>query len=157
MLCYDGAITLIKILLLQGPNLNLLGTRETSIYGNLDLKAIHTHCSQVATLLDFELTCFQSNAEHELVTQIQNSLTQEIKFIIINPAAFTHTSIAIRDAFLAVKIPFIEVHLSNIFARENFRHFSYLSDIAKGIICGLGPYGYEIALQAAHHYLTQRE
>lgn len=145
-----------KILLLQGPNLNLLGKRETSLYGELDLDSLHNQCKKAAETLDMELICFQTNAEDKLIEQIHQSLEQEIEFIIINPAAYTHTSIALRDALLGVKLPFIEVHLSNIYARERFRHRSYLSDIAKGVICGFGPYGYEMALQAAHHYLRKR-
>jgi len=138
-----------KLLLLHGPNLNLLGKREPTLYGNEGLAEINRRLVVLAEERGHELACFQSNAEHELVDRIQAAAEQEIEFIVINPAAFTHTSIAIRDAFLAVAIPFIEVHLSNIHRREAFRHHSYLSDIALGVVAGLGPYGYELALRAA--------
>jgi len=139
-----------RILLLNGPNLNLLGTREPSVYGNATLKDIETRAQEVAQSLGHELAAAQSNAEHELIDKVHAAKRREVAFIIINPGAFTHTSVALRDAFLSVSIPFIEVHLSNIFAREEFRHHSYFSDISVGCIFGLGPIGYELALQAAH-------
>jgi len=138
-----------KMLLLHGPNLNLLGEREPSFYGNSGLTEINQRLVELAREQGHQLECFQSNAEYELIDRIQAGRKQDIRFIIINPAAFTHTSIAIRDAFLAVSIPFIEVHLSNVYRRETFRHHSYFSDIAVGVIAGLGPQGYELALQAA--------
>ena len=138
-----------RIVLLNGPNLNLLGTREPSIYGSATLGQIETQLQQRASALGHELTVMQSNAEHELINAIHAAKHEGVSFIIINPGAFTHTSIALRDAFAAVAIPFIEVHLSNIFARESFRHHSCLSDVAAGCIVGLGPIGYELALQAA--------
>jgi len=143
-----------RILLLNGPNLNLLGTREPTIYGTATLSQIETQLQQRAKALGHELIAMQSNAEHELINEIHASKPAGVSFIIINPGAFTHTSIALRDAFAAVAIPFIEVHLSNIFARESFRHRSYLSDVAAGCIVGLGPIGYELALQAASARLT---
>jgi 3-dehydroquinate dehydratase-2 len=144
-----------RILLLNGPNLNLLGTREPSVYGTATLKDIEARTQEVARSLGHELTAAQSNAEHELIDQIQAAKTNHVDFIVINPGGFTHTSIAMRDAFLSVGIPFIEVHLSNIFAREEFRHHSYFSDISVGCIFGLGPIGYELALQAAHARLAK--
>ena len=144
-----------KLLLLNGPNLNLLGTREPELYGADTLADIERRCVELAqTLGAHQLACFQSNAEHALIDRIHAARLENIAFIIINPAAFTHTSVALRDALLGVGIPFIEVHLSNVFARESFRHHSYLSDIAVGVISGLGAQGYELALQAADHYLT---
>lgn len=144
-----------KILLLNGPNLNLLGLRETHIYGSVTLDAISQKLSAKSTELGHTFSQFQSNAEHELIQSIHNAFFDKIDFIIINPAAFTHTSVALRDAFLSAKIPFIEVHISNVFAREAFRHHSFLSDIAVGIISGLGVKGYELALDAAAHYLAK--
>ncbi|MEC9415767.1 MAG: type II 3-dehydroquinate dehydratase [Pseudomonadota bacterium] len=138
-----------KILLINGPNLNLLGSREPDVYGKENLKNIENLLMDRARESGVELNCFQSNAEHEIVEKIQESKTIKTRFILINPGAFTHTSIAIRDAILAVDIPFYEIHLSNTFARENFRHKSYFSDIATGCIFGLGAYGYELALKAA--------
>lgn len=143
-----------KILVLHGPNLNLLGQREPNHYGSANLAQINQKLIETAQVGDHLLTTFQSNAEHELVTQIQIARQNQIDFIIINPAAFTHTSIALRDALLAVKIPFIEVHLSNIHAREAFRHHSFLSDVAVGVISGLGAQGYQLALQAALTHLN---
>lgn len=144
-----------KLLLLNGPNLNLLGTREPGVYGSTTLADIEQRCAELArTLGSHELSCFQSNAEHELLDRIHAARREDIAFIVINPAAFTHTSVALRDALLGVGIPFVEVHLSNVFAREPFRHHSYLSDIAVGVISGLGAQGYALALQAADHYLT---
>lgn len=142
-----------KILLLHGPNLNLLGIREPKLYGSMGLSAINKKMTDQALQLGYELWAQQSNAEHELIDWIQTAPQQSIDLIIINPAAFTHTSVALRDALLAVAIPFIEVHLSNVHAREEFRCHSYFSDIAIGVITGFGANGYELALQAAHHYL----
>jgi 3-dehydroquinate dehydratase II len=144
-----------RILLLNGPNLNLLGTREPAVYGTATLQDIETKLKGQAQALGHELIAGQSNAEHELIGRIQTAKRDGIGFILINPGAFTHTSIALRDAFLAVGVPFIEIHLSNVFAREAFRHHSYLSDIAAGCIYGLGPIGYELALQAAVARLTK--
>ncbi len=138
-----------KILLLNGPNLNLLGQREPGHYGTLSLANIETKLQQIAAQKKHQLACFQSNAEHRLVDRIHIAQGEEIDFILFNPAAFTHTSIALRDALLATELPFIEVHLSNVYQREAFRHHSYFSDIAQGCIIGLGPKGYELALEAA--------
>jgi 3-dehydroquinate dehydratase-2 len=142
-----------KILVLNGPNLNLLGTREPGHYGNQSLKDLVQALTTEADELGHHLEHFQSNAEHELVERIHHSVAAEIKFILINPAAFTHTSVALRDALLGVEIPFIEIHLSNVHAREDFREVSYFSDIAVGVISGLGPQSYSLALKAAHTYL----
>ncbi|QUM75118.1 type II 3-dehydroquinate dehydratase [Moritella sp. 24] len=144
----------LKILLLNGPNLNLLGKREPETYGYQTLSDIVEHLTNVANQHDVELCHEQSNAEHELINHIHAAMGNT-DFIIINPAAYTHTSVAIRDALLGVSIPFIEVHLSNVHAREQFRHHSYLSDIAKGVICGLGADGYEFALLSAVKQLKQ--
>ena len=138
-----------NILVLHGPNLNLLGTREPEHYGKNTLEEIDSQLIERAKQAGAKLTSFQSNAEDSLVDRIQQARTERVDFIIINPAAFTHTSVAIRDALAAVKIPFIEVHLSNIFARETFRHHSYFSDLAAGVISGLGAKGYELALEFA--------
>jgi len=129
--------------------LNLLGLREPEIYGSASLQSIETKLAGLALAQGHTLTAFQSNAEHELIAKIQATKHERIAFVIVNPAGYSHTSIALRDAFLAVAVPFIEVHLSNVFAREAFRHHSYLSDIAVGCIVGLGPIGYELALEAA--------
>lgn len=137
------------LLLLNGPNLNLLGTREPERYGTTTLGEIEQRLRDVAADSGHSLVAFQSNAEHELIDRIHVAKSQGVAFILINPGAYAHTSIALRDAFLAVQIPFIEVHLSNVYAREAFRHHSYLSGIALGVITGLGPHGYELALQAA--------
>ncbi len=137
------------LLLLNGPNLNLLGTREPERYGTTTLGEIEQRLQDMAAASGHSLVAFQSNAEHELIDRIHVAKPQGVAFILINPGAYTHTSIALRDAFLAVQIPFIEVHLSNVYAREAFRHHSYLSGIALGVITGLGPHGYELALQAA--------
>ncbi len=137
------------ILVLHGPNLNLLGEREPGIYGNRSLADINQVLQQQAQDAGHHLLAMQSNAEYELVERIQDARHEGINYILINPAAFTHTSIAIRDALAAVEIPFIEVHLSNVHAREDFRQHSYFSDIADGVICGLGAQGYELALAAA--------
>lgn len=141
------------ILLLNGPNLNLLGTREPDKYGHSTLDEIVTHLVTLAEESNVELSHVQSNAEHLLIDAIHQA-RGNMDFILINPAAFTHTSVAIRDALLAVEIPFIEIHLSNIHRREPFRHHSYLSDIALGVICGLGADGYEFALQTAIRRLS---
>ena len=137
------------ILVLHGPNLNLLGSREPGIYGSDTLADINLELAQQAAASGHRLTHLQSNAEHELIDRVHAAGREGVDFILINPAAFTHTSVALRDALLAVKIPFIEVHLSNVHAREPFRHHSYFSDVAVGVICGLGRQGYELALQAA--------
>lgn len=146
-----------KILILHGPNLNLLGTREPELYGRMTLDEINERAAQIAQEAGFEVTAKQSNAEHELVNVLQEAAAEDVGFIVFNPAAYTHTSVAIRDAIIATRIPFIEVHLSNIFQREEFRHYSYLSDIAQGVICGLGAQGYELAVQAAVRYLRKEE
>ena len=142
------------ILLLNGPNLNLLGSREPEVYGSATLQSIEVKLVGLALAQGHSLSAFQSNAEHELIAKIHAAKHEGIAFVIINPGGYSHTSIALRDAFLAVAVPFIEVHLSNVFAREAFRHHSYLSDIAVGCIVGLGPVGYELALQAACARLT---
>jgi len=138
-----------KILVLNGPNLNLLGTREPEVYGKLTLGDIEARLKKMAADSRHSLEFMQSNAETSLIDRIHAARAEGVQFIIINPAAFTHTSVALRDALLAVAIPFIEVHLSNVHARESFRHHSYFSDIAVGTIVGLGAQGYELALQAA--------
>lgn len=145
-----------KLLALHGPNLNLLGTREPSHYGIATLADINCRLVEQAALAGHELAHFQSNAEHALIDHIHQSRIEAVEFIIINPAAYTHTSVALRDALAAVKTPFIEVHLSNVHAREPFRHHSYFSDIALGVICGLGAQGYELALHAAIHHLSNK-
>ncbi len=144
------------ILVLNGPNLNLLGSREPDHYGFATLDAINTRLGDLASESGTQLLTFQSNAEHELVDQVHAAPHDGIDFIIFNPAAFTHTSVALRDALLGVKIPFIEVHLSNVHARDDFRKKSYFSDIAVGVITGLGPIGYELALQAALSHLNDK-
>jgi 3-dehydroquinate dehydratase II len=143
------------ISVLNGPNLNLLGLREPNHYGKQTLADIKQCLEQKAAELHHRLDFYQNNAEHEIVELIHKAYQAKVDFIIINPAAFTHTSVAIRDALLATRIPFIEVHLSNVHAREPFRSHSYLSDIAVGVICGLGATGYEMALQAAHQKLQE--
>jgi 3-dehydroquinate dehydratase II len=143
-----------RILLLNGPNLNLLGTREPEIYGSDTLQVIETRLTGLAQARGHALVAFQSNAEHELIAKVQATKSDKVAFVIINPAGYSHTSVALRDAFLAVAAPFIEVHLSNVFSREGFRHHSYLSDIAVGCIVGLGPIGYELALDAACAHLA---
>jgi len=138
-----------RILVLHGPNLNLLGTREPSIYGADTLEAINARLESRARQGGASLVTFQSNFEGELIGRVQQAREDGTDFIIINPAAFTHTSVALRDALAAVKVPFIEVHLSNVFAREPFRHHSFFTDLAVGLICGLGARGYELALEHA--------
>jgi 3-dehydroquinate dehydratase-2 len=145
-----------RLLLLNGPNLNLLGTREPDVYGSDTLAAIEERARNVATALGHELISFQSNAEHELIDRVQTARANGIAFAVLNPGGLTHTSVALRDAFLGVKLPFIELHLSNTFAREKFRHHSYFSDIAVGCIVGLGALGYELAIQAAAARLQPR-
>lgn len=144
-----------QILLLNGPNLNLLGTREPGHYGNDSLEQIVARLTATAAQAGHELKHLQSNAEAELVDCIHQAGLESVSFIIFNPAAFTHTSIALRDALLGTKIPFIEVHLSNVYRREEFRHHSYFSDIAAGTIVGLGPKGYDLALDAAIDLLSK--
>jgi 3-dehydroquinate dehydratase II len=144
-----------RVLLLNGPNLNLLGTREPDVYGSQTLESIEKQATLVAQQAGHELLTYQSNAEHELIERIHRARTEGVAFLIVNPGAFTHTSIALRDALLAVGLPFIEVHLSNIHAREEFRRHSYLSDIAAGVICGLGAFGYEAAVLAAAQRLAR--
>ena len=143
-----------RILLLNGPNLNMLGTREPEKYGTLTLSQIVSRLTAEAETLNVTLDSLQSNAEYVLIDRIHQA-KDNIDYILINPAAFTHTSVALRDALLAVSIPFIEIHLSNVHAREPFRHHSYLSDIASGVICGLGADGYSYALQTAVKRLAQ--
>jgi 3-dehydroquinate dehydratase-2 len=138
-----------RILLLNGPNLNLLGRREPEIYGADTLQEIESRLRSGAQAAGHELICLQSNAEHELIAKIHAIPSDGVAFVILNPGAFTHTSIALRDALTGVAVPFIEVHLSNVFAREEFRHHSFFSDIAVGCIVGLGAQGYELALAAA--------
>jgi len=138
-----------KLLVLNGPNLNLLGTREPQHYGRDSLADIDAHLAAQAESAGHSLASFQSNAEHTLVERIHAAVDEDVDFIIINPAAFTHTSVALRDALAASAIPFIEVHLSNIYAREAFRQHSYFSELAVGVISGLGALGYELALRAA--------
>jgi len=145
------------ITVINGPNLNLLGLREPNYYGNQTLADIRQSLEQKAAELGHGLEFHQNNAENEIVEHIHQAFQTKVDFIIINPAAFTHTSIAIRDALLATRIPFIEVHLSNVHAREAFRSHSYLSDIAVGVICGLGAIGYELALRAAHQNILSQE
>jgi 3-dehydroquinate dehydratase II len=144
------------ILLLNGPNLNLLGAREPGIYGKVTLDQVHERMAQLAAEAGHHLTAFQSNSESELIARVHEAPASHVAFVILNPAGFTHTSVALRDALLAVKIPFIEVHLSNVYAREPFRHHSYFSDIAVGSITGLGAVGYELALRAASEYIAAR-
>jgi 3-dehydroquinate dehydratase-2 len=138
-----------KILVLHGPNLNLLGTREPEHYGHATLATINESLLKRAKAAGAALECYQSNVEGDLVNRIQTALIHGVDFIIINPAAYTHTSVAMRDALAAVKIPFVEVHLSNVFAREAFRRRSYFSDMAVGVISGLGATGYQLALEYA--------
>ncbi len=143
------------ILVLHGPNLNLLGEREPGIYGSTTLADINQELEQIARDRGHHLLSMQSNAEYELVERVQEARREGIHFILINPAAFTHTSVALRDALAAVEIPFIEIHLSNVHAREEFRRHSYFSDLARGVICGLGAQGYALGLQAALQFIEQ--
>ncbi|MCZ8133328.1 MAG: type II 3-dehydroquinate dehydratase [Steroidobacteraceae bacterium] len=138
-----------RILVLNGPNLNLLGTREPEIYGSDTLADIVARLERIAFARGAQLSAFQSNAEHELIERVHRAKREATDAIVLNPGAFSHTSIALRDALLAVAIPFYEVHLSNVYARESFRHHSYFADVASGVIVGLGPLGYELALEAA--------
>lgn len=138
-----------KLLVLHGPNLNLLGTREPEHYGRDTLDSIDARLKVQAEQAGHAVECFQSNAEHALVERVHAAVDEGVRFILVNPAAFTHTSVALRDALAASAIPFIEVHLSNIYARETFRHHSYFSELAVGVISGLGAIGYELALRAA--------
>jgi len=142
-----------RVLLLNGPNLNLLGSREPELYGTDTLSVIEERLRKLAAAAGHELTASQSNAEHELIAQVHGAPQAGIRFLIFNPGAFSHTSLALRDALLGVRLPFIEVHLSNTYARESFRKHSYFSDIASGCIVGLGPLGYELALRAVIHKL----
>ncbi|MFV1993099.1 MAG: type II 3-dehydroquinate dehydratase [Acidiferrobacterales bacterium] len=144
-----------KLLLINGPNLNLLGSREPEIYGADTLADIENRLADQAKQAGHEIDAFQSNAEHELVDRIHQAMTTAVKFILINAGAFTHTSVALRDALAGCQIPFIEIHISNIHAREKFRHHSHLSAIASGVIVGLGTYGYDLALQAVIKKLAQ--
>lgn len=144
------------LLVLNGPNLNLLGTREPEHYGTEGLTEIAARVTAVAIPRGFSVKFYQSNAEHELIERIHQAMQEGVQFMVINPAAFTHTSVALRDAVAASRIPFIEVHLSNVHAREAFRHRSYFSDLAVGVIAGLGAQGYEFAIQAAMQYVQTR-
>lgn len=146
-----------NLLVLNGPNLNLLGVREPGLYGSQTLTVIEESLVALASKRDCAIAFLQSNAEHILIDRIHIGYSEAVDFILFNPGAFTHTSIALRDALLATKIPFIEVHLSNVHAREPFRQHSYFSDIAKGVICGFGALGYELALQAAIHELENKK
>lgn len=143
-----------KILTIHGPNLNLLGQRESEHYGNETLTTLNANLMLLATELGHTLSAVQSNAEHMLIDYIHQSQQDRVDFIIMNPAAYSYTSVALRDALLAVGTPFIEVHLSNIYRRESFRQHSYFSDCAVGVITGLGSTGYLLALRYAHHHLT---
>jgi 3-dehydroquinate dehydratase-2 len=143
------------ILVLHGPNLNLLGSREPEVYGSATLDEINASLTTLAGKNGANLSCFQSNAEADLIERIHQARNDGTQFIVINPAAFTHTSVALRDALAAVAIPFIEIHLSNVHAREAFRRESFFSDLAVGVICGLGAQGYEFAVQYALHYKNQ--
>ena len=145
-----------RVLLLNGPNLNLLGNREPGIYGVETLESIEKRAAEVAREVGLELSTFQSNAEHELIDRIHQAPAAGVGFLILNPAALTHTSVALRDAIAAVRLPFIELHLSNTHAREPFRRHSYFSDIAVGVIAGFGAFGYELAVRAAARHLAAR-
>jgi 3-dehydroquinate dehydratase-2 len=144
-----------NILVLHGPNLNMLGSREPEVYGCVTLNEINVRLAKLAETNGAKLSCFQSNSEADLVERIQQAMADGTQFIVINPAAFTHTSVSLRDALTAVSLPFIEVHLSNVFAREAFRKESFFSDIAIGVISGLGASGYELAVQFAINYTKQ--
>jgi 3-dehydroquinate dehydratase II len=143
-----------RVLLLNGPNLNLLGTREPEVYGSDSLASIEARVTELAQEAGHELSAFQSNAEHELIEKIQKARTQGVDFLLFNPGGFTHTSVALRDALLAVGLPFIEIHLSNVYAREPFRRHSYFSDVAAGVISGFGAFGYELGARAAFQRLA---
>jgi 3-dehydroquinate dehydratase-2 len=143
-----------SVLVIQGPNLNLLGMREPEVYGTITLDDIHKKLADLAKQADISLETYQSNHEGELIDRIQKAKKDGVSFIIINPGGFTHTSVALRDALAGVAIPFIEVHLSNIHQREEFRKHSYFSDLAMGVICGLGAHGYELALNTIQHKLS---
>ena len=144
-----------RILLLNGPNLNMLGAREPKHYGSISLASIEEKIQTLATHHNVQVECFQTNSEEKLINKIHESF-QQVDFILINPAAYTHTSVALRDALLAVSIPFVEIHLSNVHKREPFRHHSYFSDVAEGVICGLGAKGYEFAFLFAIDYLAKK-
>ncbi|KAA5523208.1 type II 3-dehydroquinate dehydratase [Haemophilus seminalis] len=144
-----------RILLLNGPNLNMLGAREPKHYGSISLTSIEEKIQTLATQHNVKVECFQANSEEKLINKIHESF-QQVDFILINPAAYTHTSVALRDALLAVSIPFVEIHLSNVHKRESFRHHSYFSDAAEGVICGLGAKGYEFAFLFAIDYLAKK-
>ena len=144
-----------RILLLNGPNLNVLGAREPKHYGSISLTSIEEKIQTLATQHNVKVECFQANSEEKLINKIHESF-QQVDFILINPAAYTHTSVALRDALLAVSIPFVEIHLSNVHKREAFRHHSYFSDVAEGVICGLGAKGYEFAFLFAIDYLAKK-
>ena len=151
----QNATAMAQFLLINGPNLNLLGSREPEVYGATTLADIETRSRELAEELGHTLDCYQSNAEHELVGRVQQAGKDGTAFIVLNPGAFTHTSIALRDALLAVAVPFIECHLSNTFARESFRHTSYFSDIATSCLFGFGAFGYELAMRAAAHHVAR--
>ena len=144
-----------RILLLNGPNLNMLGAREPKHYGSISLASIEEKIQTLATQHNVKVECFQANSEEKLINKIHENF-QQVDFILINPAAYTHTSVALRDALLAVSIPFVEIHLSNVHKREPFRHHSYFSDVAEGVICGLGTKGYEFAFLFAIDYLAKK-
>ena len=144
-----------RILLLNGPNLNMLGAREPKHYGCISLASIEEKIQTLATQYNVKVECFQANSEEKLISKIHESF-QQVDFILINPAAYTHTSVALRDALLAVSIPFVEIHWSNVHKREPFRHHSYFSDVAEGVICGLGAKGYEFAFLFAIDYLAKK-
>jgi 3-dehydroquinate dehydratase-2 len=143
-----------SVLVIQGPNLNLLGMREPEVYGTITLENIHKKLADLAKQVDISLETYQSNHEGELIDRVQKAKKDGVSFIIINPGGFTHTSVALRDALAGVAIPFIEVHLSNIHQCEEFRKHSYFSDLAMGVICGLGAHGYELALNTIQHKLS---
>ncbi|MCF8166743.1 MAG: type II 3-dehydroquinate dehydratase [Rhodoferax sp.] len=143
-----------SVLVIQGPNLNLLGMREPEVYGTITLEDIHKKLADLAKQVDISLETYQSNHEGELIDRVQKAKKDGVSFIIINPGGFTHTSVALRDALAGVAIPFIEIHLSNIHQREEFRKHSYFSDLAMGVICGLGAHGYELALNTIQHKLS---
>ena len=146
-----------SILLLNGPNLNLLGKREPNIYGNYSLADIEEATQKLGDNSNIDIECFQSNAEHELVDKIHEAKSMDVKIILFNPGAFTHSSISLRDAILGVSIPFIEIHLSNIYGREEFREKSFFSDIALGVVSGFGKESYSMAFQAAKKYLLRED